>query len=224
MKFLNNSFLNKWLLFFTITISYLIFEVIYIIIGIDFSKITINTYVLLSIIKYIFFMILLIIIYRKYLKEKWFDFKKNLKKYTIISFKDWFTGFLIMLCANIIINQFIHGLGENEENVQTLISTIPIAAFFMTTFFAPFNEEMIFRKSLQDCIKNKYIFMLLSAIIFGFVHVMGSSNPYEYLLIISYGALGFMFAHTLSETDNIYCTIMVHLFHNAILTILAMVI
>ena len=224
MKILNNKCLNKWLLSIGLIIGYLVFEVIYLIIGIDFSTLTINDYVILSLIKYIFFMILLIIIYRKYLKEKWYDFKINFKKYVKISFKDWFTGFLIMIFSNLIISKFFTGLGENEQNVQELISFTPTIAFFITTFLAPFNEEMIFRKTLQDSIKNKYIFMIVSALIFGLVHVIGSSNPYEYLLIISYGAVGFMFAHTINKTDNIFCTIMVHMFHNGLLTLFAVVI
>ena len=224
MKLLNNKILNKWILFITMLIGYLIFDVIYIIVGIDFNKITINTYLLLSFIKYAFFMILLIVIHRKYLKEKLHDFKLNFKKYISISLKDWFTGLLIMFTTNLIINRFFTGLGENEETVQSLISTAPIAAIFMTTFFAPFNEEMIFRKNLQDICKNNYIFMLASGLIFGLVHVIGSTNPFEYLLIISYGALGFMFAHTLYKTDNIYCTIMMHMLHNGILTLLSVVI
>ena len=224
MKILNNKCLNKWLLSIGLIIGYLVFEVIYLIIGIDFSTLTINDYVILSLIKYIFFMILLIIIYRKYLKEKGYDFKINFKKYVKISFKDWFTGFLIMIFSNLIISKFFTGLGENEQNDKELISFTPTIAFFITTFLAPFNEEMIFRKTLQDSIKNKYIFMIVSALIFGLVHVIGSSNPYEYLLIISYGAVGFMFAHTINKTDNIFCTIMVHMFHNGLLTLFAVVI
>ncbi len=224
MKLLNNKFLNKILLCMGLIIGYLIFEVIYIIIGIDFDNLSSNGYLILSLIKYAFFMILLIAIYRKYLKEKWHDFIKNFKTYLPISFKDWFTGLLIMLFSNMIISQFIQGLGENEQAVQDLIAYSPVIAFIMTTFFAPFNEELIFRKSLQDTTKNKYIFMILSGLIFGLVHVLGSPNPYEYLLIISYGALGFMFAHTLYKTDNIFCTIMMHMIHNGLLTILALVI
>ena len=224
MRLLKNKRLNTWLLSLGLMIGFLIFDIIYIFIGIDFNTITFEQTIFLTLIKYIFFMLLLIIIYHRYLKEKWFDFKNNFKKYFKITFKDWFTGILIMLFANMIINRFINGPGENEEAVQDIISKTPFIAIFMTSFFAPFNEEMIYRKSLQDCFKNKYLYMLVSGFIFGFIHVMGAVNPYEYLLIISYGALGFMFAHTLSETDNIFCTIMMHMLHNSVLTILAMVI
>lgn len=215
---------KKILLFISIAILFLVFEIIYIIIGIDLESITMNQFIGLSFIKYFFFIIIFIILYHKYLKEKWLDFRINLKKYLFISSRDWFTGFLIMMASNLIINSFIPGLGENENNVQTIISLSPYLALIMTTFLAPFVEEMIFRKSLQDCFKNKYLFMIISGLIFGVIHVMGSSNPLEYLLIIPYGALGFMFAKTLDTTDNIYCTVMMHMFHNGILTLLALVV
>ena len=221
---LNKNKLKKILLFITLLISFLIFEAIYLLFGVDFYNITINQYIYLALIKYFFFIILLSIIYRKYLKEKLLDFKNNFKEYAKISFKDWLCGFLIMIMSNIIISSFIVGLGENEESVQELIKTAPWVAFIMTTFLAPFIEEMIFRKSLQDTINNKTFYMIMSGFIFGLVHVLGASNPFEYLLIIPYGSLGFMFAHTINKTDNIYCTIMMHMFHNGILTILSMVI
>ena len=191
--------------------------------GFDFNKMSDNTYLILMVLKYIVFLVVFYVMYHKYLKEKWLDFKLNFKKYAKIAFKDWFAGFLIMIVSNLIISSFISGLGENEEAVQSLISATPWIAFIMTSFFAPITEEMIFRKSLKDAINNKYSFMILSGFIFGLIHVMSASNPWEYLLIIPYGSLGFVFAKTLYDTDNIYTTIMVHAFHNAMLTLLAVI-
>ena len=219
-KYINEK---KLAVFLGLALSFLFFEIIYLIIGIDFKKITDNTYLLLMIGKYIVFLIIFYLMYHKYLKEKWSDFKVNFKKYARIAFRDWFAGFLIMITSNLIISSFFNGLGENEEAVQSLISATPWVAFIMTSFFAPITEEIIFRKSLQDAINNKYLFMVLSGFIFGFIHVMSASNSLEYLLIIPYGALGFVFAKTLYETDNIYATIMVHAFHNAMLTLLAVI-
>ena len=162
--------------------------------------------------------------YHSYLKEKWFDFKNNIKKYFEISFKNWFLGFIIMIVSNTIINYFFPGLGKNENSVQLLISKIPLIAFLLTTFFAPFVEEMIFRKYLQDAVNNKIIYMITSGLLFGLIHVMGGDTPLEYLLIIPYGALGFMFAKTINETDNIYNTILMHMLHNGVLTLLAILV
>lgn len=214
---------KKLAIFLSLAISFLFFEIIYLIIGIDFEKISDNTYLILIISKYIVFLIIFYLMYHKYLKEKWIDFKINFKKYAKISFRDWVIGFIFMITSNIIISSFIKGLGENEEGIQNIISQNPWVAFIMTSFLAPIIEEMIFRKSLKDAINNKYLFMILSGLIFGLIHVIFSSNPWEYLLIIPYGSMGFVFAKTLNETDNIYTTIMVHAFHNAMLTLLAVI-
>lgn len=219
-KYINQK---KLAIFLALVFSFLFFEIIYIIMGFDFNKMSDNTYLILMVLKYIVFLVVFYVMYHKYLKEKWIDFKLNFKEYAKIAFKDWFAGFLIMIVSNLIISSFISGLGENEEAVQSLISATPWIAFIMTSFFAPITEEMIFRKSLKDAINNKYLFMILSGFIFGLIHVMSASNPWEYLLIIPYGSLGFVFAKTLYDTDNIYTTIMVHAFHNAMLTLLAVI-
>ncbi|WP_297981282.1 rubredoxin-like domain-containing protein [uncultured Methanobrevibacter sp.] len=65
---------------------------------------------------------------------------------------------LFLLIGEKIISPTPETLGENEEVVQSLISEVPYIAFLMTTIFAPFIEEMIFRKSLQDCFKNKTLY------------------------------------------------------------------
>ncbi len=108
---LKSKTLRKWILFIILLLGYLFFDLIYLLIDIDFTSLTEEMDIFLSLIKYVIFMVLLIIIYRKYLKEKWKDFKNNFKEYAKISFKDWFTGFLIMLMANIIISKYITGLG-----------------------------------------------------------------------------------------------------------------
>lgn len=219
-KFINEK---KLAIFLAFLFAFLFFEIIYIIIGIDLENISDNMYALLLVIKYFIFIGIFYLMYHNYLKEKWQDFKLNFKKYSKIAFRDWFLGFLIMIFSNLIISSFFKGLGENENNVQDLISTTPYIAFILTSVLAPIIEEMIFRKSLKDAINNKYLYMFLSGFIFGLVHVISSSNPLEYLLIIPYGALGFAFAKTINETDNIYTTIMVHAFHNAVLTLLAVI-
>ena len=174
--------------------------------------------------KYIILIFLFFLHYRKYLKEKWLDFIKHFTKYFKISFENWLYGFIIMIFSNIIINRLVPGLGKNEEGIQLLISEIPVIAFILTTIFAPFVEEMIFRKYLQDAINHKKAFMICSGLLFGLVHVMGFNSISEYLLIIPYGALGFMFAKTINETDNIYSSIIMHMLHNGVLTLLSIVV
>lgn len=215
--------IKKVLLFLALSLGFLVFEVVFYIIGIDFDNMTLKTSIILTYIKYFFFLGLLILIYHKYLIEKWKDFQKNFTNYFDLSFKYWITGLIVMYVANLIIMSMMNSVGSNEEIVQNIITSFPIAAFFMTTFFAPVIEELIFRKSLQDAVPIKIIFPLISGLIFGYIHVMGSTNPIEYLMIISYGSLGYSFGYILNKTDNIYCTIMMHMIHNGILTLLQVI-
>ena len=219
----SNNIIKKVLLFLALSLGFLIFEVIFYIIGFDFNNMTFGTSIVLTYIKYFFFLGLLVIIYRKYLIEKWKDFRKNLVNYFDISFKYWITGLIVMYVSNIIIMNILGNVGSNEEAVQSIITSFPLAAFFMTTFFAPVIEELIFRKSLQDAVPVKKYFPLISGLIFGYIHVMGATNPLEYLMIISYGSLGYAFGYTLNKTDNIYCVIMMHMIHNGILTLLQVI-
>ena len=225
MDLLKNVKVKNWLIFLGILLLFLYIDyfvlAIYYTLGSDLYDLSMLDKIIILFAKYIILIIIFIIKDHKYLKEKWIDFRKNFKKYLNISFKNWFIGFLLMIISNSIINQFVTGIGQNENGVQTLIAKLPIIAFVLTTILAPFVEEMVFRKNLQHCVDNKLLYMILSGFIFGFIHTSIDTNIYELLLIIPYGALGFMFAKTINETDNIYTTIMMHMFHNGVLTLLA---
>ena len=224
MDLLRKIKLKDWLIFLGILFIFLYFDYLVIALyyssGNDLYNLSLFDKLVILFTKYIVLIIIFLIKDFKYLKEKWFDFIKNFKKYAKISFKNWFIGFIIMMISNILISYIIKGIGQNEESVQTLIKEIPVAAFILTTICAPFVEEMIFRKYLQNCVDHKVLYMVLSGLIFGFIHTSIETNILELLLIIPYGALGFMFAKTINETDNIYTTIMVHMFHNGVLTLL----
>ena len=210
--------------FILISFSFLFFEIIYPLLGFNYNNFSPRTKLLLLILKYIIFIVILFIRYRKYLIDKWKDFRKNLDNYSGTAFKWWALGFLLMMVVNQVLNRIVGGVGANEETVQSLLDAEPIIAIMATTLFAPIVEELIYRKSLQDCFKNKTLYIIISGLIFGLIHVLGSSNPLDYLFIISYGLFGACFAKILSDTDNIYSTIMVHMFHNGILSILAIVV
>lgn len=222
------KYIKKILLFIFLVSCFLGFEIIYILIfkflNIDVSTITFKQNIILTLIKELFFVLLLAIIYRKYLKEKWIDFKNNFTSYFELGFKSWFLGLIGMIFLNNIISKIASPIVENENAVQTIINNFPTIALILTTLLAPIVEELIFRKSLQDIKLPKWIFIIVSGLIFGYVHLIGSENPLDYLYILPYGLLGSCFAYTLSKTDNIYVTIMMHMLHNGILTLLSVVI
>ena len=166
--------------------------------------------------------IVLIILYFKELKTEFKTFKKNIKLNMDTAFKYWFVGLMIMCISNIIIG-FIANLNtsSNEEAVQTLVSSTPYLMLFTAGILPPIAEELTFRKGVSKLFKNKWVYAFSSGLIFGLLHVIGSSNILEYLYIIPYGSLGFFFALTYYDTKSIYPSIIMHAIHNSALIILS---
>ena len=83
--------------------------------------------------------------------------------------------------------------------------------------YAPLTEEIAFRKSIKDACPNKELYIILSGLIFGGLHVITSlNNPLGFLYLIPYCSLGFVFAYLYQKTDNIFSTITAHSIHNTL--------
>ena len=166
--------------------------------------------------------IILILLYFKELKKEFKVFKENIKGNLDIAFKYWFIGLIIMCASNIIIGLSTPlNTSSNEQTVQTLVSVTPYLMLFTAGILAPIAEEITFRKGVFKIFKNKWVFATASGLIFGFLHVVGSSNILEYLYIIPYGSLGFFFALTYYDTKSIYPSIIMHAVHNSALILLS---
>lgn len=183
-----------------------------------------TTYTLLTLFSDICILIIGLVLYGKELIKEWKTFKKKPGENFDIAFKYYFIGLAIMIGSNIIIN-FILKLGnsQNEQAVQSLIKTNPWLMLLFAGLFAPIIEELVFRKSLKNVLKNKYLFIFISGFVFGLLHIIGYNlkTPLELLYIIPYGALGFMFALMDYKINSTYPSIFMHMFHNTALTILS---
>lgn len=138
------------------------------------------------------------------------DFKKS---YIKVGFKNWCLGFICMLISNSYIIYFTKNMASNEISNREFLLQNPISAIFLIVLIAPLLEEIIFRLNIKQAIKNKYVFCIISGLIFGGLHL---NNFSEIFRIIPYGSLGFFFAKAYYETDNIYTSIMMHAFHNGL--------
>lgn len=168
-------------------------------------------------------LIILGIIYFKTLKEDFKKIKGNFYQMIDTGIKYWFIGLVVMMASNIIINLFITGAqATNEQGVQELISASSYMSLITVGILAPIIEELTFRKAFKDVFKNKWAFILCSGLIFGALHVVLSLNSlWDLFYIIPYSSLGIAFGYTYYKTDNIYTSIIMHIFHNTALTILS---
>ena len=190
--------------------------------NIDINNCSTTLYNFLRILPNIGQSLILIIIYKKNLKKDYKDFNKNFGTYSDIAIKYWIIGFLVMLISNIIITNIAPiKLASNEEGIREIIKAIPFISFIVIGILSPISEELIFRKSFKDAIKTKWIFILISGLVFGLLHVITHINSlYDLLYIVPYSSLGIAFALIYYKTNNIFTSIFSHVLHNTILIIL----
>lgn len=162
--------------------------------------------------------IILIIINKKLFKDKFKDLKRNKKEYFLLAIKYYICGLILMSISTNILSLFNNGaLPQNEEANRKLLKLLPIYTIISSAIFAPISEELAFRGCFKDTFKNKYIYLIFTAFIFGFLHVAFSG---DYINIIPYAALGYFLGLTYYETDNILLTILMHSFHNTLCLLL----
>lgn len=165
---------------------------------------------------------IIILIHFKKLKNDAKDLKKNHKKYYKNCLKYWFIALFIMYVSNFIISLLKDGLPNNEALIREQFQISPIYIFVSAVIFAPVLEELIFRQSFRNLINNKWLFIIISGLVFGGMHVFNGSNItlIDMLYIIPYSIPGMAFAYMLYKTDNIFVPMGFHMLHNGIMVAL----
>ena len=175
----------------------------------------------LSLYQLITFLIIFIIFNKDIIKDfKYFKENFNIlfKKY----FKFWFLLLFLMITSNIIIQIIYPGSSSgNEDSIRSNFELVPIYTFISASLYAPFIEEIIFRMSIKKIFKNKYLFIILSGLIFGSLHLLGNINSaYDYLYLLPYCLPGFILAYVYYDSNNIFTSLGIHFIHNTVLLII----
>ncbi len=189
--------------------------------GINLKGLPFNSLIGISLLCNLLVLFVICLVYRKTIISDIKDYFKNFKEYFPFSIKCWLVGFALMIIVNLIIFYFLGDMSQNEEEIQNILTAAPLYMFFSSVIYAPLVEELIFRKSISDFINNKYVYIIVSGLVFGFIHTTaglftsdGGLNLSEMVYIIPYGVVGSCFAYLYSKTDNIFCSIFMHAFHN----------
>ena len=165
----------------------------------------------------VIYMLIIILIYKK---ELLLDIKnikiKNFIKYIPI----YLIGIVFMSLSNALVYKITNmQISENESAIREYIKLFPIYMSFSTVIFSPFIEEITFRKVFRNIINNKYIFIIISGVIFGLIHT-NSFKVNDLFSSIPYIIMGIDFAYIYYKSDNIFTTIAFHSMHNLILLII----
>lgn len=166
----------------------------------------------------IFMMAVMGLIFNKKLVKDFKDIKVNHKKYYGENIKYWLIGLAIMGISNIFIGFVLKGgIAANEEAVREVFAVSPIYIYLSAIIYAPFVEELVFRQGIKNLIPNKYLFIIISGLGFGGLHVFGSvNNLVDLAYLIPYSSLGIVFAIMLHKTNNIFTSMGFHFLHNGL--------
>lgn len=174
----------------------------------------------------IFEMLLFFLLYRKELINGFKDLGKNIKPYLKGNLKIWFAALAIMYISNIAIAIYRGDavVANNEQTIRDTLKKAAIYVVFATSLYAPFVEELTFRHSFRKIFKNKYIFVIISGLVFGALHVLQPGvQLIDLLYLIPYCTPGFAFAIIYLRTNNPTATISLHFIHNTILITLQVI-
>lgn len=164
----------------------------------------------------------LIYVYRKELKEEFKIYKNNFNVIFDKQIRYWIVALMLMSISNVIIGIFTGSeISNNEEAVRDIASILPLYSAFTSCICAPLGEELAYRKSIGKIFNNKKISIIMSGLIFGLAHVIGTyTGITDLLYVIPYGLFGSVFMYLYLDTKTIWSTITVHFLHNALLLIM----
>ena len=164
----------------------------------------------------LFMLIIIFLILKDTIINDFKIFTKYFTKFIKGYIKYWFIALGLMMISNMIILLFTKDIAQNEQSVRQLVKVNPILSIFLASVLAPLLEEFLFRLSLYKILnKYKWLFIILSGLIFGSMHVLPTANNItDYLFLIPYSIPGSVFAYTLYKSKNIFVPISLHFIHN----------
>ena len=158
------------------------------------------------------------LLFKKEIVHMWKDFYENRDKYFKKYFKFWFLILVLMAFSNGIITLINKSeISNNQEAINDMFERLPIYTYILSVFLAPIIEELVFRFCFMKIFNNKYLYIILSGVIFGLFHIIGSfESAYDFLFLVPYSIPGLIFAYILYDSKNIFNTIWLHFVHNGI--------
>ena len=185
-----------------------------------------NKYVC-SLIGSLIFGLILVFLYRRDLKKELNIYIKGFGKIFKLSLKYYFVGILLTITFSVLLAGVLKGSSQNETLVRELLYSHTLYMFINIVFIAPVIEELVYRKSVSTWIKNKWVFAIVSGILFGSAHIAtnvfsGTFILTDLLYILPYGSYGFAFALMDHDSKTTFSSIVINIIHNLLTGLMIM--
>lgn len=216
-KAIGTIILFPWYLYFAPSIFNFLIKLYTVYISNDFSTETINVY--FNVLIGLSTAILLVVIFKDFIKKNWDIFKQNLLENII-----WVltiglgAAYLFSYAGEFVVNLLLPQNAReatNQAMVVTLVSSNMFLMAFHAVILAPIVEELLFRGLIFNTLRQRSAFWahLISAFLFGLLHVYSyilSGDMSEWIKLIPYMTAGFAFSFAYERRDNIITPILLH--------------
>jgi len=162
-------------------------------------------------------LILLFIMFYKEIKKGFKNFKENIVSYIEYITLTLLIFLIIETLIGLLCNLIVGTVPENQAAITRITNKLYL--LFGSIIYAPIVEETIFRGIIRKFIKNNTLFIIVSGILFGLMHVIGSESIIQYIYLIYYGSSGIYLAYIYSKFNNLSVCITIHFFMNLFATI-----
>lgn len=205
-------------------ISYLLYSNV---ISVVLSTFKITNATMLSFLADLIFLICIVFAYRDNLKKDFENLKKDYKISSII--KTIIIWVVIIFVFNILmgaITEMIYpnmATDDNTNAMSTLFKTSMSYSLFKTMMFAVVAEELLYRESISDVVKNKYIFIVISSIVYTIMNFIfvGFESDIIVMDILSYFLPALLFSTAyVKNNNNIIILMLIKFTYNLIPTII----
>ena len=157
-------------------------------------------------------------IFDKEIKDAFNDIKKKHYTYFKDNLKYYIIGLIVMMASNMLINILGGGTSTNETTIRNEFTVFPIYIFISAVVLAPLLEESVFRLAFRAIFKNDFLYITVSSLVFGSLHLIGTPvNELLPLYLLSYCSCGIAFAYMLKKTNNIFVSMGFHFMHNGLI-------
>ena len=167
---------------------------------------------------YVVILSLMIGVFYKQLIHDFKIFKSYFKEYFVLILKTWGKALVLIMITTIIIQIITNTTQANNQiALQNSFNSNPVFIAILAMFYAPIAEELMFRGVFRKFIKNKKLFVIVSGVVFGLMHVIDDSKTLaEFSYVFVYSILGIYLAGIYARTNNLCTNIFMHFMQNTL--------
>ena len=185
-----------------------------------------NYFIYAKFISKFIFLFILLFVYRSTFKRDIKDLKNNFKSRFLKGLKIFIIGFLCYVFCNFIISSLnlFEYVPNDFETMYDGFEKNAVLMFFMSTFYYPIVEEIVFKKSFKDLLKNKWLFVIATGLINAVCNIILSVNdPRDFIYLIPNSIFSMCFSYIYYETNNLIVPIVYRILYNLIPSIVAFI-